>query len=140
MASNPSSLNRSARLRINLNSKVNSTGRLIEGEASHFGIDEENGIEFMQAARRLENVRLHEVHLHAQSNMLSLLHAVANYKFGLSAEAGAFVTRVLYRKTSRGISYAITDGGFTLCQIATGSGQLVRQNLPLRVISDRPRT
>ncbi len=193
-------------VRINPKSKVNASGRLIENESSQFGIDEEGGIDFMKASKSLANVQLCGLHLHSQSHILSLDHAVANYKFGvtaaknfanknetllaivnlgggigvpyasgqspiearefgrvisefiatvrcsknlaktrfrfelgrfLCAEAGAFVTRVLYRKTSRGTSYVITDGGFTQCQIATGSGQLVRRNLPLRVISNQ---
>ena len=57
-----------------------------------------------------------------------------------TGEAGAFITRVLYTKSSRGKKFAITDGGFTQSQIACGVGQLVRRNLPIRTLATSGQT
>lgn len=61
------------------------------------------------------------------------------FEFGrfFIGEAGAFATKVLYTKTSRGKRVAITDGGFTQSQIACGVGQVVRRNLPVRALTSK---
>lgn len=61
---------------------------------------------------------------------------VFRVEFGraIVGEAGRFITRVLYTKTSRGQRFAITDGGFTQAQIVCGVGQLVRRNFQIRAL------
>jgi diaminopimelate decarboxylase len=54
----------------------------------------------------------------------------------LAGPAGFFVTRVLYKKVSRGKTILICDGGFTQHQSATGSGQLIRRAFPLCALTD----
>jgi diaminopimelate decarboxylase len=49
-------------------------------------------------------------------------------------EAGSFIAKVLYRKISKGRTYIILNGGFTQCQIACGTGQIVRRNFPVSTV------
>ena len=195
-------------VRVNPKSKINSAGRTIQDEPSQFGVDEENGAEFARATKACRHVTVVGMHIHSQSQILSIEHALQNVVFALKAaenfseampaarafvnlgggvgipystdqapidietygrkigstltaakltaafsqskfrlefgrlisgEAGAFVTRVLYKKVSRGKEYAITDGGFTQSQIAVGVGQLIKRNLPIRVLPNEKR-
>jgi len=50
----------------------------------------------------------------------------------LTGECGVYVTRVLYRKVSRGKVYLITDGGMNHHLAASGNfGQILRKNYPI---------
>ncbi len=50
----------------------------------------------------------------------------------LVAESGLFLTRIRYTKRSRGVDFAIADGGVHQHAAAGGSGSLVKRNLPVR--------
>lgn len=52
----------------------------------------------------------------------------------LMAEAGLMVTRVLYTKHSKGMKYAICDGGSNIHSSAAFLGRFVRNNFPLHTI------
>lgn len=55
----------------------------------------------------------------------------------LTGECGMYVTRVLYRKISRGKTYLITDGGMNHHLAASGNlGQVLRKNFPI-VVANR---
>lgn len=50
----------------------------------------------------------------------------------LVGEAGLYLTRVLYKKTSRGKTFVITDGGMNHHLAASGNfGQILRKNYPI---------
>jgi len=50
----------------------------------------------------------------------------------LSGECGIYVTRILYKKKSRGKTYLITDGGMNHHLAASGNfGQVLRKNFPI---------
>ena len=52
----------------------------------------------------------------------------------LVAEAGVYVTRVVDRKTSRGSTYLVVDGGMHHQLAASGNlGQVIRRNYPLAI-------
>lgn len=52
----------------------------------------------------------------------------------LVGEAGVYVCRVLDRKTSRGTTYLVTDGGLHQHLAASGNfGQVIRKNYPVRI-------
>lgn len=52
----------------------------------------------------------------------------------LVGEAGVYVCRVLDRKTSRGTTYLVTDGGLHQHLAASGNfGQVLRKNYPVRI-------
>ncbi len=54
----------------------------------------------------------------------------------LVAEAGLYVTRVIDVKTSRGVKYAVTDGGMNHHITATGNfGQVFRKPYPVAVLN-----
>ena len=49
-------------------------------------------------------------------------------------EAGVYVTRVVDRKTSRGLTYLVTDGGLNHHLSASGNfGQVIRKNYPVTI-------
>ncbi|PZE34233.1 type III PLP-dependent enzyme [Curtobacterium sp. MCPF17_031] len=52
----------------------------------------------------------------------------------LTALAGAYVTSVLYTKTSRGESFAVVDGGTNHHAAAGGVGSFVKRNFPVVVV------
>lgn len=52
----------------------------------------------------------------------------------LMAEAGVFVTRVLYVKESKGQKYAVCDGGSNFHSSAAFLGRFVRNNFPMHTI------
>jgi diaminopimelate decarboxylase len=52
----------------------------------------------------------------------------------LTGECGIYLTRVLYKKTSRGKTYLVTDGGMNHHLAASGNfGQVLRKNFPIIV-------
>ncbi|MFE7524848.1 diaminopimelate decarboxylase [Kitasatospora sp. NPDC057542] len=53
----------------------------------------------------------------------------------LTAPAGVYLTRVLHTKESRGVRFAITDGGTHHHVAASGSGSFVKRNFPIRLLS-----
>ncbi|MCQ1581969.1 type III PLP-dependent enzyme [Streptomyces parvus] len=53
----------------------------------------------------------------------------------LTAEAGTYVLRVRYVKTSLGERFAVTDGGTHHHMAAVGIGSFVKRNFPMRLIS-----
>lgn len=55
----------------------------------------------------------------------------------LVAEAGVFVTRVLYAKTTRGKSFAVCDGGSN-CHAAAGQAASFRRGFPVAPVRPRP--
>ena len=59
--------------------------------------------------------------------------AVESGRF-LMAEAGVFVTKVLYRKESKGSLYLICDGGSHQHASSAFLGRYVRSNFPMRVL------
>lgn len=52
----------------------------------------------------------------------------------LLAECGVFMTRVLYRKESKGNTYLICDGGFNFHASSAFLGRFVRGNFPMYVL------
>ncbi|NSW92019.1 MAG: diaminopimelate decarboxylase [Firmicutes bacterium] len=52
----------------------------------------------------------------------------------LVAESGVFLTRVLYKKHSRGKTFIITDGGSNNHASAAGIGRFIRHNFPIEVV------
>lgn len=52
----------------------------------------------------------------------------------LVAESGVFLTRVLYKKHSRGKTFIITDGGSNNHASASGIGRFIRHNFPIEVV------
>lgn len=52
------------------------------------------------------------------------------------AEAGSFVTRVRYTKTSKGVRFAVCDGG-TNCHTGAGQAAMFRSNFPMSRIGKR---
>lgn len=52
----------------------------------------------------------------------------------LVAESGIFLTKVLYRKDSRGKVFIITDGGSNNHASAAGIGRFIRHNFPIEVV------
>jgi len=67
----------------------------------------------------------------------NMLLAVEAGRF-LVAESGVFLTKVLYKKHSRGKIFVITDGGSNNHASAAGIGRFIRNNFPLDVISRTP--
>ncbi len=72
--------------------------------------------------------------------MTSLPGALAGSKFALElgrwlvAEAGVYLTRIVDRKTSRGETFLVTDGGLHHQLAASGNfGTVVRRNYPIAV-------
>ncbi|HTL70916.1 MAG TPA: type III PLP-dependent enzyme [Candidatus Eisenbacteria bacterium] len=58
----------------------------------------------------------------------------------LAGEAGVYVTKVLYKKISRGRTYLITDGGMNHHLPASGNfGTILKKNYPIRVLGARGR-
>ncbi|UUZ96884.1 type III PLP-dependent enzyme [Paenibacillus sp. P25] len=53
----------------------------------------------------------------------------------LMAESGVFVTRVLYRKESKGNTYLICDGGSHQHASSAFLGRYIRNNFPMRVLA-----
>lgn len=53
----------------------------------------------------------------------------------LTAEAGTYVVRVRYVKTSLGERFAVTDGGTHHHMAAVGIGSFVKRNFPMRLLS-----
>ncbi|QES09331.1 type III PLP-dependent enzyme [Streptomyces venezuelae] len=53
----------------------------------------------------------------------------------LTAEAGTYVLRVRYVKTSLGENFAVTDGGTHHHMAAVGIGSFVKRNFPMRLLS-----
>ena len=54
----------------------------------------------------------------------------------LVGEAGVYLTRVIDRKTSRGETFLVTDGGLHHMLAASGNfGQVLRRNYPVAVAS-----
>lgn len=53
------------------------------------------------------------------------------------AECGYFLTKVLYKKHSRGKTYLIVDGGSNFHSAAAGIGRFVRDNFPMTVLTER---
>lgn len=52
----------------------------------------------------------------------------------IMAESGYFMTRVLYKKKSRGKTFLIVDGGSNFHSAAAGIGRFVRNNFPVDVL------
>ncbi|MDE9365077.1 diaminopimelate decarboxylase [Luteipulveratus sp. YIM 133132] len=59
----------------------------------------------------------------------------------LAADAGLYLTRVRYTKTSRGERFAVADGGTNHHMPAVGVGSFVRRNFPIDLVgaADQPR-
>lgn len=55
----------------------------------------------------------------------------------LMADAGSFYCKILYTKECYGKSFLVLDGGFTQNMSATGFGQLLRRNFPIRHLSSK---
>jgi diaminopimelate decarboxylase len=53
----------------------------------------------------------------------------------LVAESGYFLTKVLYKKQSRGKTFLVTDGGSNFHASAAGIGRFVRHNFPITVLN-----
>ena len=54
----------------------------------------------------------------------------------LVGEAGVYLTRIIDRKTSRGLTFLVTDGGLHHQLAASGNfGTVVRRNYPLAIAS-----
>jgi diaminopimelate decarboxylase len=56
----------------------------------------------------------------------------------IAGESGTFVTKILYKKISRGRTYLICDGGMSQNLSAVGVGQAIRRNFPISVIPSQP--
>lgn len=57
----------------------------------------------------------------------------------LVGEAGIYVTRIVDRKVSRGLTYLVVDGGLHHHLAASGNfGQVIRKNYPLAIYSAAP--
>ncbi len=52
----------------------------------------------------------------------------------LVAECGYFLTRVLYKKCSRGKTFLVVDGGSNHHSSAAGMGRFVRNNFPISIV------
>ncbi|MFS0752939.1 type III PLP-dependent enzyme [Oceanobacillus sp. 1P07AA] len=53
----------------------------------------------------------------------------------LLAESGMYITKVTYRKISKGKTFLIVDGGLHHCVAPTFQGRLIRDNFPVKLIS-----
>jgi len=52
----------------------------------------------------------------------------------LLAMSGYYITKILYKKQNKGITYLVTDGGMNHCCNATYRGKLLRNNFPLSIL------
>ncbi len=55
----------------------------------------------------------------------------------IAGSSGYFVTRVLYKKNSYGKNIYVCDGGMSQHQAATGVGQIIKRNYPIKTLTQK---
>ncbi|AEI43600.1 type III PLP-dependent enzyme [Paenibacillus mucilaginosus] len=88
-----------------------------------------------EAALDLDRLRagIAELWLRYAGRLRGTRIAVESGRF-LLAEAGVFLTKVLYRKVSKGSTYLVCDGGSNQHASSAFLGRYIRHNFPMRVL------
>ena len=95
------------------------------------------GIPYFPGEQRLDlgpiGENLHALQERARREMPEVAFVIELGRY-LVAEAGVYVTRIVDRKSSRGLVYLVTDGGLNHHLSASGNfGQVVRKNYPVTI-------
>ncbi len=192
-------------VRVNPARPLKSSGMIMGGESTQFGIDEEQLADFFRALKHLSHVQFKGLHVFAGSQILNHtvlldsfenvmrialmikdsygakldiinfgggfgipyfknekvldIHAfsaglkdlLSKYNFFgmfpgtrffveagryLVGESGYYVTKILYKKVSRGKTFLITDGGMNHHLAATGNlGQILQKNYHIKILN-----